>query len=169
MELVNSSNFIMNSSTGGLEVSKQPNDSNSKLETGLSDRTTFPALRSAAYDCTMQLIDAYRDAIRQLFKVAPLADHVDFKEHYLAFIELEKFDINETTEAAAKGGDITVKALKDVVQLSLIQQSEYLRRFALTFSDKVRQDKSLSKSGVLKHIRDLIGKLKLIYWDPLIS
>jgi hypothetical protein len=36
--------------------------------------------------------------------------------------------------------------LKDTVQLSLLQQSEYLRRFSLTFCEKVRRAKTVGKN-----------------------
>ena len=83
----------------------------------------------------------YRSAVEKLMKVSPLADHVDFKDHYIAFIDLKNFGIEEDlkgTLEATKGGDISVKMLKDTVQVALVQQSEYLRRFGLVFCDSVR-------------------------------
>ena len=38
---------------------------------------------------------------------------------------------------------LSVRQLKDTIQLTLLQQSEYLRRFSLTFCEKVRLSKSL--------------------------
>ena len=49
-----------------------------------------------------------------------------------------------------------------MVQLALVQQSEYLRRFALAFSDKVREEKSLDQSGVLEQIKGMVGTIKKI-------
>ena len=36
-----------------------------------------------------------------------------------------------------------------------MQQSEYLRRFSLVFSEKVRENNELNKTGVLKQIREM--------------
>ena len=59
--------------------------------------------------------------------MSPLAEHVDLQDHYIAFIDLEAFGISQTS-ASVKGSDISVKELKDTVQVALVQQSEYLRR-----------------------------------------
>lgn len=94
--------------------------------------------------------------------MSPLADHVDLREHYIAFIDLKNFGISEADLEQVVTDGVSVKALKDVVQLALIQQSEYLRRFSLTFSEKVREDHDLNKAGVLKQVRDLVGSLRKI-------
>ena len=76
-------------------------------------------------------------------EVSPLADHVDLKDHYIAFIELRSFGIEEdlqNTMESIKGEDISVRMLKDTVQVALVQQSEYLRRFGLVFCDSVRYE-----------------------------
>ena len=73
--------------------------------------------------------------------VSPLADHVDLKDHYIAFIELKNFGFDENVPnnmELIKGTEISVKMLKDTVQVALVQQSEYLRRFGLVFCDSVR-------------------------------
>ena len=111
------------------------------LVSALANRAAFPALRRAAYQCTVQLITSYRSAVEKLMEVSPLADHVDLKDHYIAFIELESFGIEEDllkTMESTKGEEISVKMLKDTVQVALVQQSEYLRRFGLVFCDSVR-------------------------------
>jgi len=155
-----------------------------KLDRALSDRAAFPALRKTAYECTVQLIVAYRQAVETLMEVSPLAEHVDLKDHYIAFIDLDGFGI--LTDKAISGNDISVKTLRDTVQVALVQQSEYLRRFCLVFNDKVRDcdaiassaaassskdspsgggggvDASINKPGVLKHVRemaDTLGKI----------
>ena len=69
-------------------------ENETKLVKGLGGRTTFPALRQAAYKCTVQIIEAYRDAVSKLMEVSPLADHVDLREHYIAFVSLENFGIH---------------------------------------------------------------------------
>ena len=79
-------------------------------------------------------------------EVSPLADHVDLKDHYIAFIELRSFGIEEdlqNTMESIKGEDISVKMLKDTVQVALVQQSEYLRRFGLVFCDSVRYESNI--------------------------
>ena len=81
-------------------------------------------------------------------EVSPLADHVDLKDHYIAFIELRSFGIEEdlqNTMESIKGEDISVKMLKDTVQLALVQQSEYLRRFGLVFCDSVRYESNITQ------------------------
>ena len=80
-------------------------------------------------------------------EVSPLADHVDLKDHYIAFIELRSFGIEEdlqSTMECIKGEDISVKMLKDTVQVALVQQSEYLRRFGLVFCDSVRYESNIT-------------------------
>ena len=82
--------------------------------------------------------------------INPLAEHIDLRDHYLAFIDLEKFglekeiqderctrslkDIYAIIDACSR---LSVRQLKDTIQLSLLQQSEYLRRFSLVFCQKV--------------------------------
>ena len=101
-------------------------------------------------------------------EVSPLAEHVDFKEHYIAFVDLESFGIerlslDDSDEKEEEAKQIaTVQELKETAQVALVQQSEYLRRFSLTFCDRVREDNELNKAGVLKHIRDLIGTIRKI-------
>ena len=128
--------YTVTSSNGGGVQQCQPgsSDGNSpsspadKLDRALSDRAAFPALRKAAHECTVQLILAYRKAVATLMEVSPLADHVDLREHYIAFIDLEAFGINPSGDV--KGSDISNKELRDTVQVALVQQSEYLRRCA---------------------------------------
>ncbi len=75
-----------------------------------------------------------------------------------AFVDLSEFNITDVPDA-----ELSLKELKDAVQLSLVQQSEYLRRFALSFSDKVRdEDQEMDKDGLLKQVRDMVGTLKKI-------
>jgi hypothetical protein len=62
----------------------------------------------------------------------------------------------------AEGESVSIRALKDTVQLALVQQSEYLRRFSLVFCEKVREDNDLSKTGILKQIREVAATLKNI-------
>ncbi len=71
-------------------------------------------------------------------------------------MDLEKFGLPED-EKSLSGADITLKDLKDAVQLSLVQQSEYLRRFALAFSDKVREEgQEMDRDGLLKQVGMLL-------------
>ena len=55
-----------------------------------------------------------------------------------------------------------MKQLKDTIQLSLLQQSEYLRRFSLTFCQKVQEEDQLNKTGILKHVKEIISKLRIV-------
>ena len=119
--------------------------------------------------------------------ITPLNESVDLKDHYLAFIELENFGIekelpdershihNHFYPFQLYSIRLSVRQLKDTIQLSLLQQSEYLRRFSLTFCQKVgrtvssdivqgyslevREDDKLNKSGVLRHVKEIISKL----------
>ena len=95
-----------------------------------------------------------RSCLHCHFQVCPLAEHIDLKDHYLAFIELENFGIatDLPDERYSKRGNgnfkcqlvrLSVRQLKDTIQLTLLQQSEYLRRFSLTFCEKVMLSKSL--------------------------
>ena len=43
----------------------------------------------------IQCISYFRQAIEKLMLINPLAEHVDLKDHYLAFIDLEKFGIEK--------------------------------------------------------------------------
>ncbi len=75
-------------------------------------------------------------------------------------MDLSEFGISEEGGAADKSddADVTLKELKDAVQLSLVQQSEYLRRFALSFSDRNRDEakqQQMDKEALLKQVRIL--------------
>lgn len=132
--------------------------------------TDFPALRHAALKCTLQIIESYREAVAHLMEISPLAEHVDMREHYIAFVDLETFGLqsSKALESSSTGGDqqqrppIAIRELKETAQIALVQQSEYLRRFSLAFCDRVREDNALNKAGVLKHIRDLLVTVRKI-------
>ena len=156
MELMHSGYTLSVNTTTGAPVTVEEG----RLAKALADRACFPALRQAAYRAAVDLIVSYRGAVEQLMAVSPLAQHVDFREHYIAFIDLTSFGI-DAQEVEAKER-VSVKELKDVVQVALIQQSEYLRRFALSFSESVREDNELNKAGVLEQVRETISKIKEI-------
>ena len=85
-------------------------------------------------------------------EVSPLADHVDLKDHYIAFIDLKNFGIDEDWQEmmqSIKGEEISVKMLKDTVQVALVQQSEYLRRFGLVFCESVRYYSNFTKISII--------------------
>ena len=156
MELMHSGyTLAVNTSTGAPVTVEE-----ARLAKALADRACFPALRQAAYRATVDLIGSYRIAVEELMVVSPLAQHVDFKEHYIAFIDLKSFGIDER-EVEAKER-VSIKELKDVVQVALIQQSEYLRRFALSFSESVREDREMNKAGMLQQVRETVNKIKEI-------
>ena len=83
--------------------------------------------------------------------INPLAEHIDLRDHYLAFIDLEKFGLEKEIQDerctrrwpykefidSDASSRLSVRQLKDTIQLSLLQQSEYLRRFSLVFCQKV--------------------------------
>ncbi len=126
-------------------------------------RTDFPALRQAALKCTLQIIDAYRTAVGQLMEVSPLADHVDLQEHYIAFVDLDNFGLQDLSQLQNKDSPpIAIRELKETAQIALVQQSEYLRRFSLSFCERVRDDHVLNKAGLLKHIRDLLVTIRKV-------
>ena len=50
-----------------------------------------------------------------------MADHVDLHEHYIAFIDLKNFGISDSDLEQVVTDGLSVKALKYVVQLALIQ------------------------------------------------
>jgi hypothetical protein len=157
MELMNAGYlFAVNKTTGAASTS-----SDTRLATHHQKDASFPALRMATYKCTVQLLEAYREALGKLMEVSPLADYIDMKGHYIAFIDLECFGI-EDMSSFAEGESVSIRALKDTVQLALVQQSEYLRRFSLVFCEKVREDNDLSKTGILKQIREVAATLKNI-------
>ena len=53
------------------------------------------ALVSSSFD---SVIFCCRQAIERLMEINPLADHIDMKDHYLAFIDLEKFGIEREVQ-----------------------------------------------------------------------
>ena len=181
MEVITQGNFLsVDPATGASMVSTSSATSSTSTSSpssattaaqALAHRTDFPALRRSALKCTLQIIEAYREAIDQLLKVSPLADHVDMREHYLAFVDLNTFGLPslEASDAASTSDDkegsppIAIRELKETAQIALVQQSEYLRRFSLAFCDRVREDNNvLNKAGVLKHIRDLLVTIRKI-------
>merc|ERR550532_1537294 len=142
----------------GLDDGEESPAEASSLSSALCKRSSFIALRRAIYSSTIQITTAYRAAIQTLMEVCPLAEHIDLKDHYLAFIELENFGI--ATDLPDER--LSVRQLKDTIQLTLLQQSEYLRRFSLTFCEKVREDEKLQKAGVLKHVKEIISKIRSV-------
>ena len=66
-------------------------------------------------------------------RAAPLPDHIDHKDHYLAFVDLQHFGL--CTELSDES--LTIPQLRDTIQLYLLQQSEYLRRLCLSACVKV--------------------------------
>ena len=155
------SSAVTTQQSGASRPNETTNSKDTKLVKALGGRTTFPALRQAAFKCTVQIIEAYRDAVSKLMEVSPLADHVDLKEHYIAFVSLENFGIHPDRPLESQN-EITVQELKETAQVALVQQSEYLRRFSLAFCEKVREDNEINKAGVLKHIRDLFTTIRQI-------
>jgi hypothetical protein len=115
----------------------------------------------ATYKCTMQLLTTYREALAKLLEVSPLADYVDMKDHYIAFVDLECFGIEDAVDLR-DGEAVSIKAMKEAVQLALVQQSEYLRRFSLVFCEKVREDHDLDRQEVLKQIQEMAATIKTI-------
>jgi len=132
--------------------------SESKFTKTLCQRSSLISLRRAIYTHTVQMISVYRQAIEKLMLINPLAEHVDLKDHYLAFIDLEKFGI----EKEVPDERLSVRQLKDTIQLNLLQQSEYLRRFSLAFCHRVQEDESINKTGILKHVKEIISKLRTV-------
>ena len=55
-----------------------------------------------------------------------------------------------------------MRQLKDTIQLNLLQQSEYLRRFSLVFCSRVQEEDTLNKTGILKHVKEIITKLRTV-------
>ena len=65
--------------------------------------------------------------------IAPLPDHIDHKDQYLAFVDLQHFGLSiELSDES-----LTVPQLRNTIQLYLLQQSEYLRRLCLSACVKV--------------------------------
>ncbi|XP_059091806.1 uncharacterized protein LOC131887267 [Tigriopus californicus] len=167
MELMHSGYmFAVNSSTGGAAGTSNgamdpcPAKEDSPLTKALSERASFPALRKAVYQSARDMIRSYREAVTRLMEIGPLADHVDLKEHYIAFIDLAHFGIEEGEDIP--DDCVSVRALKDVVQLTLIQQSEYLRRFSLAFCEKAREDHKLDEVGVVSQVKNLVSSIRKI-------
>ena len=55
-----------------------------------------------------------------------------------------------------------MRQLKDTIQLNLLQQSEYLRRFSLVFCSRVQEEDTLNKTGILRHVKEIITKLRTV-------
>ena len=98
----------------------------------------------------MLSIFSNRQAIEKLMIINPLAEHIDLRDHYLVFIDLEKFGLEQEIQDerctswsfkefidSDASSRLSVRQLKDTMKLSLLQQSEYLRRFSLVFCHKV--------------------------------
>lgn len=95
-------------------------------------------------------------------QVSPLAEYIDMKEHYIAFVDLECFGIEKSSSISVEGDAITVKSLKDAVQLALVQQSEYLRRFSLVFCDRVREENGLNQLEIIGQVREVAATIRKI-------
>jgi len=133
------------------------------LDKVLANKMNFPILRKATKAAAVELVKAYRSSVAHLMKLSPLEDHADLKDHYIAFVDLEEFGLGEKDNDEDQQLEaISVKELKDVVQLTLIQQSEYLRRFALSFSRRAKVDRRLDRQGLLQQAEDMAAKLRAI-------
>ena len=161
MEMISQGNFLSVDPSTGASMSTSTNNPPRCQTPLIGTQTEFPALRRAALKCTLQIIESYREAVSNLMQVSPLAGHVDMQEHYLAFVDLDSFG-NLKSEAEMNKQPIAIRELKESAQIALVQQSEYLRRFSLAFCERVREDNVLNKAGVLKHIRDLLVKVRKI-------
>jgi hypothetical protein len=146
MEMMNQGYMSAVSGAGGSQGGAGGAVEESGLSEALCRRSSFIALRRAIYTSTLQITTAYRGAIQTLMEVCPLAEHIDLHDHYLAFIALENFGISEElpdercrqqSKNRTRVCRLSVRQLKDGIQLTLLQQSEYLRRFSLTFCEKV--------------------------------
>jgi len=119
MELMNAGYlFAVNKTTGAASTSTE-----TKLVTQHQRNAAFPALRLATYKCTVQLLEAYRTAVSQLLEASPLADYVDMRDHYIAFVDLQCFGI-EDVSALQDGESVSIRALKDAVQVSPFLKKE---------------------------------------------
>ena len=158
MELINAGYLVSVNKTTGAATAE------TRLSNHFQRDSTFPALRQATYKCTVQLLEAYREAVSKLMEVSPLADYIDMKDHYIAFVDLNCFGIENPSNFTGGGGEtVSLKVLKETVQLSLVQQSEYLRRFSLVFCERVREeDSELDKSEIITQIREMAATLKTI-------
>ena len=179
MEVITQGNFLsVDPSTGASMVSSNSttkDNRNVANAQSVDHRTEFPALRQTALKCTLQIIEAYREAVGQLMEISPLAEHVDMQEHYIAFVDMKAFGLepskpddkpsdegHRADKDATPAAPIAIRELKETAQIALVQQSEYLRRFSLAFCERVRDDNVLNKAGVLKHIRDLLVTIRNI-------
>merc|ERR1719273_718099 len=105
MEMITQGNFLsVDPATGASMVSSQNNRGRNNTNTkdnqfaqSLDHRTEFPALRHAALKCTLQIIEAYREAVGQLMEISPLAEHVDMQEHYIAFVDMKAFGLEPSS------------------------------------------------------------------------
>jgi len=95
-------------------------------------------------------------------EVSPLAEYIDMKDHYIAFVDLEGFGLEKSSSLPSDGDSITVKSLKDAVQLALVQQSEYLRRFSLVFCDRVRDENGLDQGEIIVQVREVAATIRKI-------
>ena len=179
MEVITQGNFLsVDPSTGASMVSSNSTTKDNRNVVNaqsVDHRTEFPALRQTALKCTLQIIEAYREAVGQLMEISPLAEHVDMQEHYIAFVDMKAFGLepskpddkpsdegHRADKDATPAAPIAIRELKETAQIALVQQSEYLRRFSLAFCERVRDDNVLNKAGVLKHIRDLLVTIRNI-------
>ena len=85
-------------------------EADDKLSRTLCQRSSFMSLRRAIYTQAVQMISVYRlqrdlirscyysdsycrQAVEKLMAINPLAEHIDLRDHYLAFIDLDRFGI----------------------------------------------------------------------------
>ena len=80
--------------------SRSNSSKDNRFAQSLDHRTEFPALRHAALKCTLQIIEAYREAVGQLMEISPLAEHVDMQDHYIAFVDLKAFGLEPSSSLA---------------------------------------------------------------------
>merc|ERR1719158_2389419 len=104
-------------------------------------------LRQSVYRSGYEMMMYLRDGVQDLVSTAPLAYHIDHKDQYLAFIDMNLYGLQETVQ----DDRLTVTQLKDIIHLYLLHQSEYLRRVTLGIS-------TLQP----KHLEDITEKISLL-------
>eukprot|EP00090_Calanus_glacialis_P007205 TRINITY_DN15665_c0_g1_i5.p1 TRINITY_DN15665_c0_g1~~TRINITY_DN15665_c0_g1_i5.p1 ORF type:complete len:614 (+),score=153.85 TRINITY_DN15665_c0_g1_i5:23-1843(+) len=128
----------------------------SKLSKAQYNRTLLIPLRQSVYSESLRMILALRGGIESLMSIAPLPDHIDHKDQYLAFVDLQHFGLS----SEPSDDSLTIPQLRDTIQLYLLQQSEYLRRLCLSACVKAGGHHSLDSYAVQKHIEDITESME---------
>lgn len=96
----------------------------------------FLSLRQSIFNSSLSLIKIFRCGTQKLLSSCPLVTEYDHGDHYIANVSLDKFGLDQSGDESF----LETNRLKDVTQVLLLMESEFLRRLSLCFCLELRNN-----------------------------